>query len=203
VRSRRSACTPPSPPDAETATSSAHGRQVDREHEQPQRHHPEPEDGQKPYNPAQNQSDPETNPQAARLRQRDLATRKAKRSCLWSLRFVFVGHLGEAPNTTAARRRSEPRDQAIGRRRVGSPSAGNPLPRAQFQLGAKESPPTQGKGRGSQEKKRGGWLRKPRVVCTITYIKPWRATLDRLKLHSAADLRLHAAAVRAAKSSRC
>ena len=140
MRSRRSACTPPSPPDAETATSSAHGRQVDREHEQPQRHHPEPEDGQKPYNPAQNQSDPETNPQAARLRQRDLATRKAKRSCLWSLRFVFVGHLGAAPNTTAARRRSEPRVRATGRRGAGSPFAGNPLTRAPFQLGAKEKP---------------------------------------------------------------
>ena len=106
-------------------------------------------------------------------------------------------------SATAVQPRSEPRDRAIRRRRAGSPSARKSHTRALFQLGAKESPPTQGKGRGSQEKKRGGWLRKPRVICTVTYIKPWRATLDRLKLPSAADLRLHAAAVRAAKSSRC
>src|SRR5262245_49176253 len=68
---------PAVPPNGELATPAPHDRKVDRQHEQPERDHPEPEHGQEPDKTADDEENADRDADRFRLRQMPVAIEDA------------------------------------------------------------------------------------------------------------------------------
>ena len=111
------------PPYSELAAPAPHHRQIDRQHEKPERDHPEAEHGQEAEQAAGDQQNAEPDADRLQLRQLPVAIEQAD----------FVGHRGararggSKPDIRAMRRRRNPRRRRAGRQFGGlARSSGKP-----------------------------------------------------------------------------